>query len=602
MAIPELQTPNLFDAQVKGYQVGQSMLADQRQNRLRELLPQALNAAPDQRTNMLGQIGGLDPSSMVPVSQVWDRLDNDKKQALAQQSEQIVRTLAGIHALTDPAQKMHAWQQTKQQAIAMGGPVAAWASSLSDDPEQGIMQAYSHVAPYAELSKQLNFGQETKWTPVNVPRGTGYVLMETDGKGTYRQPNLGGQQAPQQQQGAPPQGMPAPQGQQVNAPGMDDKVAFAMNAMKAQGMPDAQIEAWAQQQMGGQPPAQNAPQATPQPASYASAAPPPTAPPTASASAGLYPGGTPQLGVKDAPTNQGEIAKRTKEIADLQAQGVAMTPAQQHEYLLTGKTSADNSLTNGDPLSGLSPQDAALVKKLATYQVKPSELGTRPSAGGMSRLELIARATMVNPDYNVSSAEEANKFLTGLASKSLTAPGGQVESMNTAMNHLGTMLEVNAKLHTGKYPAINAVSNFFNTATGGAEVNNWNQAKTLFGLEVAKMVKGGVASEAEAAQIMEPFNAAGSPEQRNAAIVEATKFVYGRIKAIEDNRDRLLGSMSPGTSLMSANGEKIIRTVFGRLAREPAPDMMPADDGGSYSRNSTTPKPAGDGWTITKVK
>lgn len=243
------------------------------------------------------------------------------------------------------------------------------------------------------------------------------------------------------------------------------------------------------------------------------------------------------------------------------------------------------SLDASDPLAGLSPADASLVKKIAHYEVLPSSLGR-----SQGRQELIARATLLNPDYNEAGAKQAYTYLQDLGKSGSTSAGGQVQAINTGLNHLGTLMRANGDLAGTSYQPLNSLINYMSEKTGGTAAPNWDQATQLFSQEMAKLVKGGVANEGEMRDIMNHLSASKSPEQRAQAIQQAAEFMYGRIQAVQDRGDRVLGGMAPESSLMTQEAEDNLRAAY-KLGGRIAPDLRPAKDGSAYVRQSAGASP-----------
>jgi len=100
---------------------------------------------------------------------------------------------------------------------------------------------------------------------------------------------------------------------------------------------------------------------------------------------------------------------------------------------------------------------------------------------------------------------------------------------------------------------------------------------------MAKLVKGGVANEGEVRDIVGQLDASKSPTQRAQAIQQAAEFMYGRIQAVEDRGDRVLGSMAPNISLMTKEAQQNLRAAY-KLGGRELPNLRPPGDLKSYLR------------------
>lgn len=375
-----------------------------------------------------------------------------------------------------------------------------------------------------------------------------------------------------------PQGQPQAHTPQAGAQDPMTAIIQRANALARSGVPDAQVQQFIQQQAqsagvqmtpaGSQQPSSAEPQASPQPDPSGGMGIPSAVPVAAQG----------QLGVGPAKSSTSLIQQRQQQIQDLAANGVHLTDAQKQNYLTTGKPGEDSGATAQDPTAGLSPSDAALVKGIAEYRVLPSSLGR-----SSNRAELLARASMLNPDYNEAGAKGAYTYINDLSKSGTTSAGGQVQSINTGLNHLGTLMRANSELPGTNFPLVNKAENALATGTGKTSVTNWKQATYLFSQEMAKLVKGGVANEGEVRDIVDQLDASKSPAQRAQAIQQAAEFMYGRIQAVEDRGDRVLGSMAPNISLMTKEAQQNLRAAY-KLGGRDLPNLRPPGDLKSYLR------------------
>jgi hypothetical protein len=136
-------------------------------------------------------------------------------------------------------------------------------------------------------------------------------------------------------------------------------------------------------------------------------------------------------------------------------------------------------------------------------------------------------------------------------------------------------------------------------------VKNWETQTQLFAGELAKLVKGGVASEAEVQGILDKLNASDSKEARNAALQTAGEFLNDRVTALQHKRDDILGAQSPGTSLLTKESQSTLKSLYGRAGLK-APDMAPVGSALGFKRNPgdalrTSPQPTDNGWSIQMV-
>jgi hypothetical protein len=288
------------------------------------------------------------------------------------------------------------------------------------------------------------------------------------------------------------------------------------------------------------------------------------------------------------PEKLSTVDQRKQDLADMEANGIKVTPSMRNQYLMTGKMPGeDGGATPDNPTEGLDPATAALVKKIANYDALPASLGR---AG--NRADLIGRAAMLNPDYNEANAKEAYTFKQDMGRSSPQSAGGQVTAANTLMHHLGALMRDNKALNDAGVnsgsPMLNKLSGAMSHQRGVAAVNNWNQARQLVAEEVAKLVKGGVATEGEVNGLMAQLDAANSPEQRNAAILQLAELAHGRLSAIASHRDQVLGDMGASVQILSPESQRLYDAVQRLSGKAPASSAAPAAAGRVLRYNPAT--------------
>lgn len=567
------QRNNLYNEQQQVFQQQQAQ-----QQKLQNLAPQVIAGDP----NAFAQAAAIDPDAAAKYQGAGD--------------QQLTRLRGALNYLDqarktgNPAAIDAAWQQAKPFLSQIAGKPAPdhWDPSF----EPGLEQALAKVSQLPQQKSDLinvgaggavfdpstgkpvytNPGVQKPMQVVSIPDGHGGTIQgfadPTTGvvrPATYQ----GAQGAPAGNPAhqtmimpATPQDASAPSSvtsaSPVNAGAVDQA-----NALLAQGLTP---EAVMQQLVAAHPDQQFSLSLDQQTGKFKDATPFPT-----------QPAQTGGLGFTPAKPGAGSlIAQRQKQIQDLEDSGVHLTDTQRQNYLTTGKPGEDSGATAEDPLAGLSPSDAALVRSIATYRTLPSSLGR-----SSNRAELLARANMLNPDYNEGAAKGAYTYITDLSKNGPTSAGGTVQSINTGLNHLGTLMRANDELAGTSFPLINSATNAISTATGGTGATNWKQATYLFSQEMAKLVKGGVANEGEVRDIVDQLSASKSPRQRDQAIQQAAEFMYGRIQAVEDRGDRVLGSLAPDVSLMTKEAQDNLRKAY-KLGGREVPDLKPPGDAASY--------------------
>lgn len=194
-------------------------------------------------------------------------------------------------------------------------------------------------------------------------------------------------------------------------------------------------------------------------------------------------------------------------------------------------TSAD---INTDPLSGLSPAEAATVKGLANYTIPLTSLNRLPPA---QKERLIQHAYAVDPDFDASQYQIRSDL-----KKSFTSgqDADNIKSLNTVIAHIGDLAHSSSNLSNSGSPLVNAPGNWINREVLGApQQTTFAQDRAAVASEMAKLFKGtGSPTEAGIKEVSDAFSANASPAQFQAGITEALTLMAGRADAIRNKYEQ----------------------------------------------------------------
>jgi hypothetical protein len=214
---------------------------------------------------------------------------------------------------------------------------------------------------------------------------------------------------------------------------------------------------------------------------------------------------------RDQRRNQENIEKERRHLADMK------------ELKQFGASLKGGGGRAGD--SGLSQKEIFedTAKAIANYGEKP------PALRDPQRNALLSRARQLNPNYN-----EAGYGDRDIAYRNWTNPNGygakQIAAFTTVAGHLDTLGKLADALNNKDTPAINSALNWFQTATGDANVTNFNAAKQAVAAETIKAITGtaGALRDREEAQAI--FSAAQSPTQIKGAINTVKELINSRLE------------------------------------------------------------------------
>ena len=154
-------------------------------------------------------------------------------------------------------------------------------------------------------------------------------------------------------------------------------------------------------------------------------------------------------------------------------------------------------------------------------------LGTTGADGQPAPTTADVAGNIVSAKQDYKSQEKATKdFATGMQ-------GRQVNSFNTAIDHLDTMGKLSDALANGDTKAINAIGNMVAKQTGAPAPTSFNAAKQIVTAEVIKSIvaSGGGVKERQEAEAN--FAAANSPAQLKGVINAYKDLMGGQLKSLE---------------------------------------------------------------------
>lgn len=174
----------------------------------------------------------------------------------------------------------------------------------------------------------------------------------------------------------------------------------------------------------------------------------------------------------------------------------------------------------------------ATIDKIGHYDLPlPLNRTTRNAA-------IIDAVSTQYPDYDATQYTTKNKARQMFGSGKL---GDLSRSADVAIQHLDTADTLAQGLKNGKYPALNAVSNFFATQTGSPSVTKFNAAKNIVSDEINKFVIGGGGALADRELLQKQLDAASSPEQLTGVTNTLRTLMSGQLKGLKGQYDSAIG-------------------------------------------------------------
>jgi hypothetical protein len=610
--MPQLLMPNIAGTAMQGFQQGQQMQANR-------LIGQAMQA-PDQRQQLLGQAGSIDPRMALTSGSMMDaqaaqqqQMQQDQqKQQLAQQQAVMKKVggaarymLAAVQT-KNPAQIQGAWQSvapyltqlTGKQAPAQFDPVmlpmmyqviAQTSDAFPDDSKLQIAPAGSTV---------LRGGSPIYSNPTQAKIVNGMAVSQGPNGELVASPiPINGAGAPAQAAqgaGASPQNAPSSPGFQGSAtspsgnsvsfnfpPGTPPEVIAAAQASAvANGdlAPGQQVGATA----GAQ---QSAPQGSAQPQTLAQV-----------------------VAAQKAGAGSDVIRQRAQQVAELKARGVQMTPEDEQTYLTTGKVGSnfqggssatlfgDPSKTGADYLATIPQGNREIVQGLLNGTTKMPTGTTLKSPLWQSVLASVQHA---DPTWNEAAfsqyAQARRNFTTGTG-------GRQINTINTALQHMQKLTDVVNAMNNGDFTALNFLSNEGANAFSHGQLANFNAIISQVATEMAAVYKGGNAAPTD--QEIQHFRQALSPSLGHAKQVEVlrdwTDLLTGKLNSLAEQYQDSMSPLSQPITIIKPEARQAFNSIEqlnaklggGSPAQVPAQPTVYAPGGGVQQPRQPTGAPA----------
>jgi len=197
----------------------------------------------------------------------------------------------------------------------------------------------------------------------------------------------------------------------------------------------------------------------------------------------------------------------------------------------------------GPDLSALPANVRNTIQALGEYRTPPSQALPR----GKEKMAYVNALHQYYPGWNENDAEEAHKWIKGLADNSPSSVGGQVQTINNVGEHMGIMLD--ASQNIGGYDGVAGVANTpimaAKRAAKDVDLINWDNGVKYLQGEGAKLIKAGLTTEGELNSMIHDLDAAKGPAGRAAALWTAADFMMGKIRTFELRNQQIMGNQAP---------------------------------------------------------
>jgi len=186
-------------------------------------------------------------------------------------------------------------------------------------------------------------------------------------------------------------------------------------------------------------------------------------------------------------------------------------------------------------LQGVEPGIAALVKKVANYEVPIAGFGGMDAKTRAKVLPLVAQ---YDPTFDATQYNARMKLRQDFTSgKSAQA----IRSLNTVIQHMDSLDKAAAGLDNSQWQLWNYAANKGREASGDPRVDKFNTAATAVEDELSAVFKATGSTDTSIKQWKDRLSASKSPEQYKGIIQEAVNLLDGRMQAIQGTWNQGMG-------------------------------------------------------------
>ncbi len=204
-------------------------------------------------------------------------------------------------------------------------------------------------------------------------------------------------------------------------------------------------------------------------------------------------------------------------------------------------------------------QDRTLIKSIADYDYKAPG-GTKGALTSPRVSSMIAAAKIYNPSFNSSdydnrAALKKNFMFGGKTMENIT-------SLNTALVHSGGLYDAAEKLDNSAFRKYNTFANWLQKESGSPQAKAFQTDRTAVSEELARALKGGLATKDEVRQWESNIDTSDSPAQLRAALSAVGSILGARIGEQQATYERGMGE-PPVRPFISPKAQQALSRLTG---------------------------------------
>lgn len=231
----------------------------------------------------------------------------------------------------------------------------------------------------------------------------------------------------------------------------------------------------------------------------------------------------------------------------------------------SGAAPGDTSKNGADYLATLPQAQATQVKALAEGRMKfPSGMALKTPYWQ----QMISAVGQYDPTFDEvnegARAKTRAAFTSGPAAQNIT-------SINTVVNHLGSLYDSIDKMQNSDFQPLNAFTHMVGNATGNTNYSQFEAAKQAVASELVRTLRGASGNESDIKAWQAQLDATKSPAQLKATIQEAVHLIAGRLQPLADQYNTGMGTTKDPLDLLRPDGQAVVNKILGGKGQAAAP-------------------------------
>lgn len=254
------------------------------------------------------------------------------------------------------------------------------------------------------------------------------------------------------------------------------------------------------------------------------------------------------------------------------AGGLPTKPGQ--SAVIGGQSSMGDTTKTGEAYLGtLDPQQAAQVKALAEGRMAfPAGFALKSPYWQ----QMLSAVSQYDPNFDAvnfnARAKTRGDFTSGKSAQNIT-------SINTVVNHLGSLYDSIDKMGNGDFTPINAFMHAVSPTFGNTNYKDFDAAKGAVSSEIVRTLRGSSGTEADIKYWQDQLNEANTPAQLKATVKQAMHLIAGRLQPLADQYNSGMGTTKDPLELLRPEGQSVARRILDGASPGPK-GAAPAPKGG----------------------